>query len=47
MEIDFTGRVRRWREDKPGGVAVGRAALTAAHADVGDEVELSIAPSGG
>jgi hypothetical protein len=22
MTIDFTGRVRRWREDKPGGLAV-------------------------
>lgn len=89
MTVDFSGRVRRWREDKPGGLAVvdvpadliaalggrrqmrvtgtlntasftgstmlvaggglclgvSKAALTAAGAGVGDEVQLSIAPA--
>ncbi len=87
MPVSFRGRVRQWRDDKPGGLAVvdvpdnlvgelggrkqmrvtgtlnrapltastmlvaggglcvgvSRAALKAAGADVGDEVELSIA----
>jgi len=87
MTVDFSGRVRRWREDKPGGLAVvdvpeglvaalggrrqmrvtgtlntapftgstmlvaggglcvgvSKAALTAAGAAVGDEVQLSLA----
>ena len=90
MAVRFKGTVRRWREDKPGGLAVvdvpadlvgelggrrqtrvtgtldgapftgstmlvagggfcvgvSRAALQAAGADLGDEVELSIAPAG-
>jgi Domain of unknown function (DUF1905) len=90
MAATFRGRVRRWREDKPGGLAVvdipaelvgdvggrrqtrvtgslngvafagstmlvaggglcvgvSRAALTAAGAALGDDVELSIAPAG-
>jgi hypothetical protein len=89
MAVTFSGRVRRWREDKPGGLAVvdvpaelvgdlggrrqarvagtlngatftgstmlvagggfcvgvSRAALTAAGAEVGDEVELTIGPA--
>jgi Domain of unknown function (DUF1905) len=89
MTVRFSGRVRRWREDKPGGLAVvdvpaglvdelggrrqmrvtgtlnaapftgstmlvgggglcvgvSKAALKAAGADLGDEVELSIAPA--
>jgi hypothetical protein len=85
MAMVFTGRVRRWREDKPGGLAVvdvpaglvadlgerrqtrvtgtlqgtsftGSAMLVAgdglcvgvsraADAEVGDEVELAIAPA--
>jgi Domain of unknown function (DUF1905) len=89
MAVVFTGRVRRWREDKPGGLAVvdlpaglvadlggrrqtrvtgtlqgtpftgstmlvaggglcvgvSRAGLRAADAEVGDEVELAIAPA--
>lgn len=88
MAVRFRGRVRRWREDSPGGLAVvdipadlvdklggrkqmrvtgscngadftgstmlvagggfcvgvSKAALKAAGASVGDEVELSIAP---
>lgn len=90
MAVQFKGIVRKWREDKPGGLAVvdvpadlvaelggrrqmrvtgtldgapfagstmlvagggfcvgvSRAALQAAGADLGDEVELSIAPVG-
>ena len=90
MAVQFRGRVRKWREDKPGGltvvdvpadlvgelggrrqmrvtgtldgapftgstmlvagggfcVGVSRAMLQAAGADLGDEVELSIAPAG-
>lgn len=90
MAVRFKGIVRKWREDKPGGLAVvdlpadlvaelggrrqmrvtgtldgapfmgstmlvagggfcvgvSRAALQAAGADLGDEVELSIAPVG-
>jgi Domain of unknown function (DUF1905) len=89
VAIEFCGRVRRWREDKPGGLAVvdipadlvadlggrrqlrvtgtlqggpftgstmlvagggfcvgvSRAALTAAGASVGDEVELRLEPA--
>ncbi|MCW6004978.1 DUF1905 domain-containing protein [Micromonospora sp. CPCC 205371] len=89
MAVTFTGRVRQWREDKPGGLAVvdvpadlvaelggrrqmrvsgtlndapftgstmlvagggfcvgvSRAALRAAGAAVGDQVELSIGPA--
>jgi len=89
MAIRFRGRIRQWRDDKPGGLAVvdipaelvaelggrrqmrvvgtlqgaqftgstmlvagggfcvgvSRAALKAAGAAVGDEVELSLAPS--
>jgi Domain of unknown function (DUF1905) len=89
VAIEFSGRVRRWREDKPGGLAVvdvptdlvaelggrrqlrvtgtlqgapftgstmlvagggfcvgvSRAALTAAGASVGDEVELRLEPA--
>jgi Domain of unknown function (DUF1905) len=89
VAIEFRGRVRRWREDKPGGLAVvdipadlvadlggrrqlrvtgtlqggpftgstmlvagggfcvgvSRAALTAAGASVGDEVELRLEPA--
>jgi hypothetical protein len=88
MAVEFRGAVRRWREDKPGGLAVvdvppglvgmlggrrqmrvsgtlngapftastmlvagggfcvgvSRVALKAAGAEVGDEVDLSIAP---
>jgi hypothetical protein len=91
MQVVFTGRVRRWNEDKPGGLAVvdvpsdlvdglggrrqtrvtgtlagapftgstmlvaggglcvgvSKAALKAAGAAFGDEVELSIARAGG
>jgi uncharacterized protein DUF1905 len=91
MAVAFSGKVRRWREDKPGGLAVvdvpsdlvdklggrrqmrvtgtlgnatftgstmlvaggglcvgvSRAALKAAGAALGDDVELSIAPAGG
>lgn len=91
MTVSFRGRVRRWREDKPGGLAVvdvpfdlvaplggrrqmrvtgtlagapftgstmlvaggglcvgvSRAALRAAGASLGDEVELSIASATG
>jgi hypothetical protein len=90
MPVTFSGRVRQWREDKPGGLAVvdipaelvadlggrrqsrvtgtlngaaftgstmlvagggfcvgvSRAALAAAAAAVGDEVELTIGPAG-
>lgn len=90
MAVQFRATVRRWREDKPGGLAVvdvpadlvgelggrrqmrvtgtldgapftgstmlvagggfcvgvSRAALKAAGADVGHDVELSIAPAG-
>ena len=90
MPVTFSGRVRRWREDKPGGLAVvdvpadlvadlggrrqirvtgslngadftgstmlvaggglcvgvSRAALKAAGAEVGDNVDLAIAPAG-
>jgi Domain of unknown function (DUF1905) len=90
MAVTFRGRVRRWREDKPGGltvvdipaefvaglggrrqmrvtgslnragftgstmlvsgggfcVGVSRAALTAAGAALGDEVELAITATG-
>ena len=90
MPVTFSGRVRRWREDKPGGLAVvdvpaelvadlggrrqirvtgslngadftgstmlvaggglcvgvSRAALKAAGAGVGDNVDLAIAPAG-
>ncbi|HEY3009339.1 MAG TPA: DUF1905 domain-containing protein [Micromonosporaceae bacterium] len=89
MAVVFSGRVRRWREDRPGGLAVvdvpaelvgklggrrqmrvtgtlggapftgstmlvaggglcvgiSRAALQAAGATIGDEVELSITPA--
>jgi hypothetical protein len=89
MAVSFKGRVRRWNEDKPGGLAVvdvpaelvdqlggrrqmrvtgtldgapytgstmlvagggfcvgaSRTALKAAGAEVGDEVQLSIAPA--
>lgn len=91
MAVTFTGAVRHWRADKPGGLAVvdmpadlvaefggrrqmrvtgtlngtpftgstmlvagggfcvgvSRAALKAARAAVGDQVELSIAPAAG
>lgn len=46
--VTFRGRVRRWSEDKPGGgfcVGVSKAALNAAGAAVGDEVDLVIAPA--
>jgi hypothetical protein len=90
MAVTFNGRVRKWRDDKPGGLAVvdipadlvsdlggrrqtrvtgslngadftgstmlvagggmcvgvSRAALKAAGATLGDDVELSIAPAG-